>query len=371
MTLGFPIIKESDLKKGTRVLLRLDLNLPTSNTSDDFRIKAIYPTLNLLQSAKTAALIVSHAASSLKPVAKILERDFPVKFLNSLDEAEKSEIGNGQFGLMENIRLEKGETSNDLVLAKRLAKLGDLFINEAFSASHRFHASIVGVPKFIPAFAGPLFAKEVINLSEAFQPKKRPALMIIGGAKFATKLPLVEKFTNIYDQIFVGGALANDLFKAKGMTIGQSRVSENHLDLSAIVNQEKIILPTDVVAVSGYQRRLVKIPGKIAANEKIVDAGEKTLQTLKNLVSQAGFIVWNGPLGIYEDGFTATTADLARWVAFSQAFSIVGGGNTLAVIKKIGLMDKFSFISTGGGAMLEFLARGSLPGIEALKNATQ
>ncbi|KKU70240.1 MAG: Phosphoglycerate kinase [Parcubacteria group bacterium GW2011_GWA2_47_21] len=365
------IIKEAVLSRGRKVLLRLDLNVPISNGSvaDDFRLKAVYPTLRMLRRSGAKTVIISHAdkKQGLLPLVRNLGSDFRVEFFESADKTKVAKLKAGEFGLIENIRFESGEELNDVVFAKQLSSLGDIFINEAFSASHRAHASIVGVPKFLPSFAGLRFGLEIENLSKAFHPP-RPALLILGGAKADIKLPVAAKFLENYDAIFIGGALANNFFKFRGLEVGQSRVSEKPLDLSSLSESEKVILPEDVLVSIGSETSLKDSSG-ITKNERVVDVGNKTLKRLEKLMAEAKFIIWNGPLGIYEEGLKMTTEKLANTLAQSGAYSIVGGGDTLATIKELGILDKFGFVSTGGGAMLHFLAHGTLPGIEALEHS--
>jgi phosphoglycerate kinase len=267
--------------------------------------------------------------------------------------------------MLENTRRFKGEVENEKVLAKNFASLGSIFVNEAFSVSHRPHASIVGIPRIIPGYAGFLFADEVSHLSKAFNPPK-PFLFILAGAKFETKFPLVKKFLELADTVFLGGALANDLLKAKGYEIGLSKHAFSDLGFAEVGASPKLILPIDVV-VEASGVAAIKDVSDVASNEKIVDAGPKTLALLAEKIAAAKFILWNGTLGAYEDGFVGPTEALAGSITSSGAESVVGGGDTLASIAKLNLTDKFSFVSTGGGAMLDFLANGTLPGITALE----
>ncbi len=267
--------------------------------------------------------------------------------------------------MMENLRRYEGEETNDGTFAQDLSRFGEIYVNEAFSCSHRSHASIVGVPKYIPGFMGLQFEEEIKNLSEAFHPE-HSFLFILAGAKFSTKLPLVEKFLTLADDVFIGGALANDLFKQKGYEIGKSLVSEGDLDLSVIVKHPKTLLPTDVT-VEDEGKISLKSPDTVSREDKITDAGPKTDEMLKEKIKKAKFILWNGPLGQYEKGFKEPTFTLARIIAESGVKAIVGGGDTLATIRELNLFDKFFFVSTGGGAMLDFLANETLPGIVALE----
>jgi phosphoglycerate kinase len=221
------------------------------------------------------------------------------------------------------------------------------------------------VPKLIPSYAGIQFEREVAALSKAFSPV-HPFLFILGGAKFKTKLPLLSKFLNLADTVFVGGALANDLYKQRGYEVGVSLVSKEEIDLSAFARNPKVLIPADIV----NQEKEVKMADSLTPADKIMDSGPQAVEALKEKIMAARFILWNGPLGLYEDGYQGPTLDLAKMIAEATekngAESIVGGGDTLAAISTLGLEDKFTFISTGGGAMLDFLAKGTLPGIEAL-----
>ncbi len=367
--------------KSKRVLLRLDLNVPIvrGKVADDFRIQTAIPTVNLLRDAGAKVIIVSHiegkGGESLKPVADHLnERKIPVIFSDKyFTVAAKSileKMKDGEVVLFENVRSNKGETLNSKNFAEKLAAMGDIYVNEAFSVSHRNHASIVGVPKLLPSYVGTVFAREVKNLSQAFEPD-RPFLFILGGAKFETKLPLIKKFLSHADFIFVGGALANNFFKELNFEVGQSVVSKGSFNLSGLLKTQKVFIPTDVVVASGNvagRGQKVKSVQDVNSNEKILDVGPRSLIQLGGLVSQAKFILWNGPLGNCEDGFFEGTQKTAEIIAKANAKSVIGGGDTVAAIKKVGLLDKFTFVSTGGGAMLDFLANETLPGIEAIKD---
>ncbi len=358
--------------KGKRVLLRLDLNVHIENgeIKDDYRIRRSAKTLKFLQDGGAKTIIIAHLdekeGQTLRPVYEYLKKTFPVYFSNFAD-AESLNISDGEFLLLENIRENKGEIENNQEFAKSLSKLGEIYINEAFSVSHRVHASIVGIPKFLPSYVGFLFTEEIENLSKAFKPE-RPFLFILAGAKFETKMPLIEKFLDLADKCFIGGALSNDIFKTRGIEIGQSLVSNKQLDLSRILSNPKLQTPTEVVVINEGKSKNKKIEN-IETEDSIMDAGEKTIRDLANLVGNAKFILWNGTLGLYEKGFGKATDELAKIIANSSAYSIVGGGDTLASISKLGVLDKFSFVSTGGGAMLDFLANETLPAILALENS--
>ncbi|MEX2013765.1 MAG: phosphoglycerate kinase [Parcubacteria group bacterium] len=326
-------ITEARNLKGKKVLVRVDWNVPIENGKviDDFRIKKSLATLEYLKNSGAKVVIATH----LEPEG------------SSLDPLQ-AYVPEGAT-LLPNLRDNPGEESNSDKFAKELAGQADIYVNEAFSASHREHASIVKVPKFLPSFIGLQFALETKELSKAFYPKK-PFLFILGGAKFDTKLPLLKKFIGLADHIFVGGALANNFLKEQGVDIGHSLVKEGNFGLRELLNTGKIILPEDTIVKDG----------------KILDAGPRSIENLKPIISSAKLVLWNGPLGSYESGYKIATLDLAKMIAEFSTEAIIGGGDTIAAIRELGLFDKFSFVSTGGGAMLDFLATGTLPGIEAL-----
>ncbi len=373
-------IRDIEYFEGVRILMRVDFNVPmeNGNITDDFRIRTALPTVKFLQEKGAKVILISHLESSdgqnltLEPVwdhmnmLGMVGMTF-IKDLKKAHEIIENQIANGGCVLLENLRFSEGEKSNNKKFTEELASLGDIFVNEAFSVSHREHASIVGIPTILPSYVGFLFENEVLNLSRAFKPD-HPFLFILGGAKFETKIPLLEKFLDVADTVFVGGALANDFFKAKGYEIGQSRVSEGDFDFAEFLNSAKLMIPVDIT----NQRDEVKLPENVTENDKIIDAGPTTLGILKEKVNQAKFILWNGPLGLFEEGFKGSTLELARIIGDATrddktVQSILGGGDTLAALEELHIENKFTFVSTGGGAMLDFLAKGTLPGISALE----
>ncbi len=378
-------LKDIEYLSGVKVLVRVDFNVPIKNgvVVEDFRVRAALPTIDYLIGKGAKVILMSHLEAadgtnpSLAPVADCLKRlgkeVMFIKDFNRAHDVTNEQLKGGACALLENLRFFDGEKKNDLKFAKELASLGDLYVNDAFSVCHREHASVVGVPKFLPSYAGLQLEKEVANLSRAFTPT-HPFLFILGGAKFDTKLPLLEKFIEIADSVFVGGALANDLLKAKGYAVGKSVVSKEDdlrlkiYDLRKLAQNPKIILPLDIID----EKKQVEPVNAIGADDKNMDIGPDTMEALKSIVATAKFILWNGPLGLYESGFKEATIELAKMISEATANgteSIVGGGDTLAAIAELGAQEKFTFISTGGGAMLDFLATGTLPGIEALKNS--
>lgn len=352
-------IKEVENLKGVRVLVRLDLNVPIQNGKilDDYRIQKSLPIIRYLNEKGSKVILISHIETkenpTLEPVCKYLnnlgincefERDYR-KVMNSSSDII----------LLENLRTYEGEKSNDKKFAKELASLADIYVNEAFPVSHREHASVCAITEFIPSYAGIQFSEEIEHLSSAFNPE-HPFLFILGGLKFDTKLPLLEKFIGIADKVFVGGALANNFLKEQGMDIGKSIYSPKDYNLSKMINTGKILLPIDT----------------IISQDMIMDCGMDTIEMLSSEIEKAKYILWNGPLGAYEAGYKERTQRLAELIANATengAKSILGGGDTIATISELKLEDKYTFVSTGGGAMLDYLARGTLPGIDALNRS--
>jgi phosphoglycerate kinase len=363
--------------QGIPVVARLDFNVPIADGKvvDDYRIRMALPTINFLREKGAKLVILSHIegeSDTLKPVFERLKRDIPTLiFCEDCVESGAEciqKMNPGDVLLCENIRLYDGEKKNDEDFAKKLAALGKYYVNDGFSVSHRKHATVVGIPKFIPGFLGLQFEEEIKNLSKAFTPP-HPFVFILGGAKFDTKLPLVQKFLPLAETIIIGGALANDIYQAKGIKIGASRVSGTSIDLSSFINNPKIITPIDVVVEDQAGDRKVKKVTDVESTEKIYDAGPESLAQFEKIIAGSKCVLWNGPLGNYENGYTEPTKQLAAAIARSEGLSLVGGGDTLAAIAELGLDKQISFISTGGGAMLDFLAQGTLPGLDALKGS--
>jgi len=372
-----PSLRDIKDLKGKRVLLRLDLNVPLKGgrVLDAYRIKRALPTIRFLKSQKAKVIILSHigndGAKSLRPIARYLNKTMNVGFYPKLDGRDLPQVVSamreGGIMMLENLRKDPGEKGNDMNFAQHLACLGDIYVNDAFSVSHRSHASVVLLPKLLPSYAGFLFEDEVRHLSRALKPSP-PFFFILGGAKFETKIPLIKKFLKLADSVFVGGALSNNFFKEMGYEIGLSVADHKNFSLKPLLKNKKLILPSDVV-VKTRTGRLIKTIGSIRERDSIKDAGPKTLRALSAVAARAKFILWNGPLGNYEEGFDKGTIELLRIIANSKAESVVGGGDSLALISKMRLEKKFTFVSTGGGAMLDFLANGTLPGIKALLNS--
>ena len=347
-------VKQIKNLKDKKVLMRVDFNVPIKNGEilDDFKIRKALPTIKFLQRKGAEVILISHlgkdGTESMKPVADCLK-----KYIKK------------NITLLDNIRKFSGEVKNDLNFAKKLAKLGDIYVNDAFSVSHRSHASVVSLPKLLPSYTGFQFEEEIKNLSKVFKKPKHPFLCIVGGAKFSTKLPLIQKYLKLADYVFVGGALANDFLKAKEYEIGKSLVDNTNYNFKEILKNRKLILPEDVVVKSGDKLINKKID-EIKKNEIILDIGNETTRNLAQLVKKSKFILWNGPLGKYESRGTKSTEKILKLVAGSKTESIIGGGDIVALVSQMKIGNKFSFVSTGGGAMLDFLTTGTLPGIKAL-----
>lgn len=369
-----PLLKNAKNLKGKRVLLRLDLNVPMEGTRilDDTRIKKALPTLLYLRKAGARTIVISHLGKdgthSLKEAARILGKHIPLGFMPKVSGRDVKErvagMKNGSILVLENLRREKGETENSTFFARSLSRLGDIYVNDAFSESHRKYASIVSLPKFLPSYAGLLFEKEMKELSLVLAPK-RPFLFILGGAKISTKLPLIKKYLKIADNVFVGGAVQNSFFKALGYEIGKSLKDDCGEDLIKLSRHKNLILPVDVLVNKGAARRI----DEVKKGDTIRDIGPQSLSTLLSLIAKEKEILFNGPLGNYELGFDETTKETLKAMAKTKARTVVGGGDTIVIVSRLKLENKLSFVSTAGGAMIEFLAKGTLPGILALKKS--
>ncbi len=359
---------------GMRVLVRVSLDVPIKDgvVTNDFRVIRAIPTIKYLIERGARVIILTHVGRDPKnttlPLLASLEKYIPVTYVGGVIGEEVlgkiAHMKEGSAILLENVRSHKEEELNDEKFAQTLASYADFFVNDAFAVSHRAHASIVGISKFLPSFAGITFMEEFNGLQKALSPE-HPSLFILGGAKFETKAPLIEAYAHSYTNAFIGGALANDFLKGKGYEVGESLLSDVDLSQSPLIKKDNILFPTDVVAVKGDTSRQASVED-VAKDEKILDVGLQSVEMLAPYIKSAKTILWNGPLGNYEGGYDGATKACAKLIAESDAFSIVGGGDTVAAIESLGLSDSFGFISTAGGAMLEFLEKRTLPGIDAL-----
>jgi phosphoglycerate kinase len=364
--------------RGKTVLLRVDYNVPlvSGKVADDFRIRESLPLIRYVKKCGAKIVLIGHLETlgktpSLRPIAAHLKK-IGLKNLVfipgqiTMATAKKVRAMKAEIILLDNLRLDKGEINDDKNYAKLLAACGDIYVNDAFSVSHRAHASVVGVPKFLPSFAGPLLTREVAALNKILRPP-HPALAILGGNKISTKIAVIKSLLKRVDRIFVGGAMANIFIKLLGYEIGRSFVEKGSEKFArALLKNKKVILPIDVVVESGG-RWMNKRISEINKADKIYDLGPITAEILRREAKGAKLVIWNGPLGWVEAGFTQGSLAVAKMLAMARGETIVGGGDTVAFLEHAKLVKKFDFVSTGGGAMLEFIANGTLPGIEALK----
>lgn len=361
--------------QGKYVLLRSSLNIPLKDGKirNKFRLERSLPTMRYLKEQGAKVIVIAHIGrepeETLKPIYDELEKYLPVIWggnLNSEGFRQRRELmSNGDILLAENLRQHEGEKSNDEEFVNLLAKQGEIYVNDSFDAVHREHASTYGVAGKLPAYAGLTLSEEVTELTKVMKPES-PALFLLGGAKFETKMPLVEKYLKLYDHVFIGGALANDILKARGFEVGKSVVSDISLEDASFLNSPKLLIPIDVV-VDGPAGKQVKPADQVTKDEIILDCGQMTVDMLSTYIENAKTILWNGPFGAYERGYTSSTEITARRVASSDAFTVVGGGDTVAAVEKLAINDLFGFVSIGGGSMLTLLEKGSTPVIDLLK----
>jgi len=355
-------LNEEDLR-GKKVLLRVDFNVPIENRkiSEAYRIKANKETINFLINHGAIIGFVSHTTTidSFEPILNQVKEvlNINLDFINDcIGELVETSLNNAKPGdtfLLENVRKYEGEEKNDINFAKNLAGPFDLYINNAFSASHRNHASLVAITKFLPSYAGFLLIKEIENLEKVIKSPKEGKTLILGGAKIDTKFPVIKNFLDKAENILIGGAIANIFLKAKNIDIKKSLTDDNSFPEAKklLKKNSNIIIPEDY----------------IMADEIILDIGPKTVDEFKEIISKSKMIIWNGPLGkVEEEKFSIGSKKISEAIISSGAFSVVGGGDTTAFLEKLALIDKFNYISTGGGAMLEFLAGNKLPGLFAL-----
>lgn len=360
--------------RNKRVLLRVDFNVPIlhGKVQDDFKIRSSLPTIRNLLRRKNSILIFSHHSDrhqTLKPVAEFLgrmikEKVFFARDARAVSGAERSVV------FLENLRFWNGETGVRPSFARRLAELGDVFVNDAFGVAHRREASSVILPRLMPSYLGLRFEKEMRQLDRALENPRRPLAVIIGGVKVKTKANLIKRFIRVADNILVGGASANIILRARGVKIGRSGAEDGGASFEKMARSKKLILPVDAIATSGGRMSRPKIFSfdKISTNDVIYDIGPKTRSLFAGALKKARSVVWNGPVGLVEaKAFAGGTEFLARLLAKHSGFVLVGGGHTVAFIDKIGLLNKFKHISTGGGAMLAYLAGEKLPALEALR----
>jgi len=385
-------VKDLDLK-GKHVLMRVDFNVPIKDkkVTDDIRIRAALPTINFVLDKGSSLVLISHLGRPKGKVVEDLRMDPVAKRLGELlskkvvklddcvgdmvkTEVEKMKPGN--IILLENVRFHKEEEANDENFAKELASLGDVFINDAFGTAHRAHSSTVGIARFLPAAAGLLMEKEIEVLSKILTKPESPFITILGGAKVSDKIGVIGNLLDKCESILIGGGMAYTFLKAKGIPVGDSLVEEEKINETKNIMERapekgcKIYLPLDhLVAQEVREGVEIEIVGedKISPDFRALDIGPETVKLFGKVINEAQTIFWNGPMGVFEmKDFAWGTEEIARILASSKATTVVGGGDTIAALERVGLKDKMSYISTGGGASLEFMEGKSLPGIEAL-----
>lgn len=382
--MNIPQMMDLDLK-GKKTMIRLDLNVPIEHgqITSDARIKASIPTILAAQNKGAKVIVLSHLGRpdpdnidtqfSLQPVAKRLgelinqDIDFIPNWIDSIPD-------NGNVVLCENTRYHQGEKSNDEELSKRIASLCDVYVMDAFGASHRKHASTYGAIKFSnKACAGPLLSGEIESLKKAMSAPEKPLVAIIGGAKVSSKLGVIESLANSCDSIIVGGGIANTFLLANGNLVGNSLIETEMIEAAKRIlklDQVYVPLPTDVVVAKEFSNEataLTKSMDQVEEDDLILDIGPETTNAYNELIASARTIIWNGPVGVFEiEQFSQGTAEIAKAIAANSGYKIVGGGDTVAVIEKYGISDSISYVSTGGGAFLEFVKNGTLDALEVL-----
>lgn len=376
-------MEELDLKS-KRVLIREDLNVPVKagKITSDARLQAALPTLKKALEAGAKVMVMSHLGRpvegefdevfSLKPVADYLSDKLGQHVELIRDFSKPVELSDAQLVLLENVRFNQGEKADDDALAQRYASLCDVFVMDAFGTAHRAQASTHGVAKFAPiACAGPLLSAELEALDKALAKPEKPLVAIVGGSKVSTKLQVLEKLSEICDQIIVGGGIANTFLAAAGKPVGKSLYEQELIpQAKALMDKVSIPLPEDVVCAKEFSENAeatLKSADEVAQDDMILDVGPKFSQSLTQILDNARTIIWNGPVGVFEiEQFSAGTKALSLAIAQSQGFSIAGGGDTLAAVDKYSIANQVSYISTGGGAFLEFVEGKTLPAVAIL-----
>ena len=386
-----PQLESLPLHRGTRVLVRADFNVPMTDgvIEDDLRITASLPTIEWLRERGCKIVCCSHLGRpkgkvdpkySLAPVAQrlgeLLGIDVPLTGgIADFAEVRRSEtLEPGEVMLVENLRFDPGEEANDPAFATNLSELGDVYVNDAFGAAHRAHASVVGPPRVLPAAAGRLLAREVEVLSKLLDSPKKPFVVVLGGAKVSDKLGLIDALLEHCDQLLIGGAMAFTFLSGQGGNVGDSLVEADQVEhCRKLYASGKIVIPTDVVATqeinetaTGRHVGAMSIPD----GWKGVDIGPESAGTYADILAGAATVLWNGPMGIFEMApFAAGTRTVAEAVADCRGFTVIGGGDSAAAVREMGLADRIDHVSTGGGAALELIELGDLPGLIALRAA--
>lgn len=384
-------LKDIDVN-GQHVLVRVDFNVPLDGTTvtDDTRIQAALPTIKYLLEHNAAVILCSHlgrpggernAKFSLRPAADHLATliessvSFAEDCIGPKAEAAASQLKPGAVLVLENTRFHAGEKKNDPAMAQQLASLARIFVNDAFGSAHRAHASTTGVAEYLPAVAGFLLEKEIQYLGQAVAEPRRPFVAILGGAKISDKIDVIRNLLTKADKVLIGGGMANTFFKAQGLEVADSLIEESAVATAKELLQgsdERLMLPTDMLLADAFDndaQRQTLPTGDVPAGWRILDIGPETVKVYAAALADAGTVVWNGPMGVFEfEHFSQGTFGLAEAVANTSATTIIGGGDSVAAVNQAGLADKISHISTGGGASLEMLEGKTLPGLAALND---
>ncbi|MBT5412731.1 MAG: phosphoglycerate kinase [Cellvibrionales bacterium] len=372
--------------QGKRVLIREDLNVPIKNgiITSDARILAAIPTIEYALKAGARVILMSHLGRpiegnfneqySIKPIARYIQELLKVNITVTSDREEKIFNCDSDIIFLENVRFNEGEKTNSQSLSKSYASLCDIFVMDAFGAAHRSQASTYGVAKYAPiSCAGPLLVRELNVLDKILKQPARPMVAIVGGSKVSSKLAVLKKLADKVDQLIVGGGIANTFLAAKGLPIGSSLFEHNLIaEAKEIMLKTEILLPTDVIVGKEFCESTiatVKSVNEISSKDMIFDFGPVSAKKLANILVSSGTILWNGPIGVFEfDQFQGGTKTIAEAIAHSNSYTVAGGGDTLAAIDKFGIIDKISYISTGGGAFLEYVEGKTLPAVEILQS---
>jgi len=391
---AYRVLEDLGPLAGKRALVRVDFNVPmdpdTGKITDDTRMRAALPTISWLLSQGASVILMSHLGRpkgpdpkfSLAPVAKHLQELMgqPVEFVPGLvgPEVERrvAQLKPGSIMMLENVRFNPGETKNDPELSRQLARLADVYVDDAFGSAHRAHASVAGVPAFLPSAAGRLMQRELSMLGEVLGQPERPYWAIIGGSKVSDKVALLDRLVQEADGLIIGGGMANTFLKASGYDLGASKVEDEavvkakELLKLAQDRQMTIGLPVDVIVAKAFSAdaaHRLTTPDAIASDEMALDIGPKTVEKIRAWLGSAQTVFWNGPMGVFEwEAFAAGTMAVAHLLADSHAKVVVGGGDSVAAVAKAGITDRLTHVSTGGGAALEFLEGKALPGVVAL-----
>ena len=381
------ILQMIDLElQGKRVLIREDLNVPIKNgvITSDARILAAIPTIEYALKAGARVILMSHLGRpiegnfneqySIKPIARYIQELLKVNITVTSDREEKIFKHDSDIIFLENVRFNEGEKTNSQSLSKSYASLCDIFVMDAFGAAHRSQASTYGVAKYAPiSCAGPLLVRELNVLDKILEQPARPMVAIVGGSKVSSKLAVLKKLADRVDQLIVGGGIANTFLAAKGLPIGSSLFEHNLIaEAKEIMLKTEILLPTDVIVGREFCESTIatiKSVNEISSKDMIFDFGPLSAKKLANILVSSGTILWNGPIGVFEfDQFQGGTKTIAKAIADSNSYTVAGGGDTLAAIDKFGIIDKISYISTGGGAFLEYVEGKTLPAVEILQS---